>query len=279
VKDNSDIFGHTDPAILGAPIPIAGMAGDQQAALFGQACVRPGMAKSTYGTGCFLLMNIGEKPTWSNRRLLTTPAYRLAGRTVYALEGSIFVAGAAVQWLRDRLGVIAQASETRDMAMGVSDTHGVYMVPAFVGLGAPHWQPNARGLICGLTFDVTGAHLARAALESVAYQTLDLVEAMRADGCPTAAGLRVDGGMAVNDWLCQFLADILVAPVERPAVVETTALGAAFLAGLATGVWKDMEELEAIWASDRRFEPRMAEEQRSTMISGWRDAVRRTLMT
>lgn len=279
VKDNSGLFGYADPAILGAPIPIAGMAGDQQAALFGQACFKEGMAKSTYGTGCFLLMNIGEKPVMSRNRMLTTPAYRLNGRTTYALEGSIFVAGASVKWLRDGLGVITHASETHDMATRIPDSHGVYMVPAFVGLGAPHWNPNARGLICGLTLDATAAHLARAALESVAYQTLDLTSAMAADGGAGAAALRVDGGMASNDWLCQFLADMLQAPVERPAGVETTALGAAFLAGLATGVWPNLDALSATWALERRFEPRMDPALRRRMIDGWQTAVRRTLLS
>ena len=278
VKDNSGLFGHADAAILGRPIPIAGMAGDQQAALFGQACFETGMAKSTYGTGCFLLMNIGEQAVMSKNRMLTTPAYRLNGRTTYALEGSIFVAGAAVKWLRDGLGVISRASQTHDMATRVPDNHGVYMVPAFVGLGAPHWKPDARGLICGLTLDAGAAHLARAALESVAYQTLDLTEAMAADGGARAAELRVDGGMAANDWLCQFLADVLEAPVERPAGVETTALGAAFLAGLATGVWPDLEALSATWALERRFEPAMDSARREATVAGWRDAVRRALL-
>ena len=278
VKDNSGLFGEADAEILGAPIPIAGMAGDQQAALFGQACFETGMAKSTYGTGCFLLMNIGEQAVMSRNRMLTTPAYRLNGRTTYALEGSIFVAGAAVKWLRDSLGVISRASQTHDMASRVPDNHGVYMVPAFVGLGAPHWKPDARGLICGLTLDAGAAHLARAALESVAYQTLDLTDAMAADAGAGAAELRIDGGMAANDWLCQFLADILQAPVERPAGVETTALGAAFLAGLATGVWPDLEALSATWALERRFEPRMEGARREAVVAGWRDAVRRTLL-
>ena len=278
VKDNSGVFGLADPALLGAAIPIAGMAGDQQAALFGQGCFSPGMAKSTYGTGCFLLMNIGEQPVMSKNRMLTTPAYRLNGRTTYALEGSIFVAGAAVKWLRDSLGVITHASQTQDLAAQLAGNHGVYMTPAFVGLGAPHWAPNARGLICGLTLDAGPAHLARAALESVAYQTLDLTEAMTADAGAAAAALRVDGGMAVNDWLCQFLADVLHAPVERPAGVETTALGAAFLAGLATGVWPDLDALSATWALERRFEPAMDEGTRAGLIAGWQDAVRRTLL-
>ncbi len=278
VKDNSGFFGHADKAILGKEIPIEGMAGDQQAALFGQACVKPGMAKSTYGTGCFLLLNIGEQPVISKTRMLTTPAYRLNGRTTYALEGSIFVAGAAVKWLRDGLHVITHASQTHDMATRVSDSHGVYMVPAFVGLGAPHWDPNARGTICGLTFDATAAHLARAALESVAYQTFDLTSAMAKDAGSGTAALRVDGGMAANDWLCQFLADILQAPVERPACVETTALGAAFLAGLGAGVWTDLDSVSATWALERRFEPKMKAEQRKRMLDGWQRAVRQTLM-
>ncbi len=278
VKDNSGLFGHTAPDLFDASIPIAGMAGDQQAALFGQACFKPGMAKSTYGTGCFMLMNIGEQAVTSQNRLLTTPAYRLAGRTTYALEGSIFVAGAAVKWLRDGIGVITNASQTNDMATQVPDSHGVYMVPAFVGLGAPHWNPDARGLICGLTLGATAAHLARAALEAVAFQTLDLVGAMAADGGASAAALRVDGGMSANDWLCQFLADMLQAPVERPSGVETTALGAAFLAGLAVGVWPGLDALSATWALDRRFEPRMGKDQRATMVAGWQDAVRRTLL-
>ena len=278
VKDNSGLFGHTEPAILGASILIAGMAGDQQAALFGQACFKPGMAKSTYGTGCFLLMNIGERAVMSADRMLTTPAYRLQGRTTYALEGSIFVAGAAVKWLRDSLGVITRASQTHDMATRLADNHGVYMVPAFVGLGAPYWNPDARGLICGLTLDAGAAHLARAALEAVAYQTLDLTRAMAADSGADARALRVDGGMAANDWLCQFLADMLQSPVERPGGVEATALGAAFLAGLAVGVWPDLEAIAATWTLDRRFEPTMEAAHRERMAGGWRRAVRRALL-
>ncbi|AJP70790.1 glycerol kinase GlpK [Sphingomonas hengshuiensis] len=278
VEDNSHVFGHSDPDILGRAIPIAGMAGDQQAALFGQGCFNPGMAKSTYGTGCFLLMNIGDKPVLSKNRMLTTPAYRLNGQTTYALEGSIFVAGAAVKWLRDGLKIITRASQTHDMATRVPDSHGVYMVPAFVGLGAPYWNPDARGLICGLTLGSTDAHLARAALESVAYQTKDLIDAMTADAGPSAAALRVDGGMAANDWLCQFLADILDAPVERPSIVETTAMGAAFLAGLATGVWPDIGAIGRIWHRERRFDPAMEEGDRTSMVDGWRGAVRRALL-
>jgi glycerol kinase len=277
VRDNSGVFGETASGLFERPIPIAGMAGDQQAALFGQACFEPGMAKSTYGTGCFMLLNTGEQAPLSHSRLLTTPAYRLAGRTTFALEGSIFVAGAAVKWLRDGIGVIAQASDTQGFATRLPSNHGVYMVPAFVGLGAPHWDPDARGLICGLTLDSTAAHLARAALEAVAYQTRDLAEAMRADGAGKLGELRVDGGMAANDWLCQFLADVLEATVERPAGVETTALGAAFLAGLAVGVWPDLKALSATWTLERRFEPGMPAPERERLLAGWRDAVRRTL--
>ena len=277
VQDSAGVFGHTEPDILGRSIPIAGVAGDQQAALFGQACFRRGMAKSTYGTGCFLLMNIGEQPVMSRTRLLTTPAYRLNGRTTYALEGSIFVAGAAIKWLRDRLRLVADAIETDAMAARVPDSHGVYMVPAFVGLGAPHWDPNARGLISGLTLDVSGDHLVRAALEAVAYQTLDLTDAMAADVGSGTEAIRIDGGMAVNNWLGQFLADMLQAPIERPSGVETTALGAAFLAGLAVGIWSDLETLERMWSLERRFEPRMPDATRARMVAGWRDAVRRAL--
>jgi glycerol kinase len=277
IEDNSRVFGLTVPGLLDREIPVAGMAGDQQAALFGQACFEPGMAKSTYGTGCFMLMNIGEEATSSRHRLLTTPAYRIGGRTTYALEGSIFVAGAAVKWLRDGLGVIAHASDTDGMATRVPDSHGVYMVPAFVGLGAPYWDPAARGALYGLTLDATGAHLARAALEATAYQTRDLVEAMVADGCAEPAAIRVDGGMAANSWLCQFLASITKTVVERPSNLETTALGAAFHAGLATGVWSGLEELSRTWLAADRFTPSMDERLRESLVAGWRQAVARTL--
>jgi glycerol kinase len=277
VRDNSGLFGTTAPGLFEAPLPIAGLAGDQQAALFGQACFEPGMVKSTYGTGCFMLVNTGDKAVASNHRLLTTPAYRLAGRTTYALEGSIFVAGAAVKWLRDGLGVIAHASDTDSMATRVPDSHGVYMVPAFVGLGAPYWDPDARGSIFGLTLDATGAHLARAALEAVAYQTFDLVEAMAKDGAATGYAVRVDGGMAANAWLCQFLADMLQVPVERPENLETTALGAAYLAGLATGVWLGLEALSRTWQRKDCFTPKMSGEQRQRLIRGWRSAVAKTV--
>jgi len=277
VRDSSEIYGATDPALFGRPLPIAGMAGDQQAALIGQACFRPGTAKSTYGTGCFLLLNTGAVAVSSSNRLLTTPAYRIGGRIAYALEGSIFVAGAAIKWLRDGLKVIESASATATLAARVPDDHGVYLVPAFVGLGAPHWEPQARALLCGLTFDTTGAHLARAALESVAYQTLDLTEAMQRDGAQRLDALRIDGGMAANDWFCQFLADMLQARVERPDELETTARGAAFLAGLATGVWPDLESLSTHWSTAAAFEPAMNRVRRAALLAGWRQALARTL--
>jgi glycerol kinase len=245
--------------------------------LFGQTCFEPGMVKATFGTGAFVLLNTGEKAITSEYRLLTTPAWRRDGRITYALEGSIFVAGAAVKWLRDGLGVIANASDTETIAMRVPDNHGVYMVPAFVGLGAPHWDSGARGAIFGLTLDANAAHLARAALEAVAYQVHDLAAAMAADGAGAPAAMRVDGGMAANGWLCQFLADIIDVPVERPANLETTALGAAFHAGLATGVWSDLEELSRSWVPTKRYEPRMDADHRKGLIAGWQDAVERTI--
>lgn len=278
VHDNAHLYGTTTPDLFGRAIPITGIAGDQQAALFGQACFSPGTVKSTYGTGCFALLNTGTQAIASRHRLLTTPAYRLDGRTSFALEGSIFVAGAAVKWLRDGIGVITHASQTNDMATQVADSHGVYMVPAFVGLGAPHWDPDARGAIYGLTLGATQAHLARAALEAVGYQTMDLIDAMLADSGVRPAVMRVDGGMAANDWLCSFLADLLELPVERPAELETTARGAAFLAGLATGIWSGLAEIEALWCSGRRFEPSMPPERRAPLVAGWRDALSRTML-
>lgn len=280
VKDCAGMFGTTDPDLFGAAVPILGIAGDQQAATVGQACFNPGMSKSTYGTGCFMLVNTGPHFVPSRNRLLTTVAYRLDGRATYAIEGSIFVAGAAVQWLRDGLGIIRGAAETEALARDLVSTEGVYLVPAFTGLGAPHWDPDARGAILGLTRDSGAAHVARAALESVAYQTADLVEAMVADmraGAPDAdfGTLRLDGGMVVNDWLCQFLADILERPVERPAVVETTALGAAYLAGLAAGIHGSLDAVAAAWRLERRFEPRLAAAERQRLLDGWRRAVAR----
>ena len=279
VHDNAHIYGATQESLLGQAIPIAGMAGDQHAALIGQACFEKGMAKSTYGTGCFMLLNTGEQAVTSENRMLTTIAYRLDGRTTYALEGAIFIAGAAIKWLRDGLGLITHASQTDDMATRVEDSHGVYMVPAFVGLGAPHWNSEARGLICGLTLGSTAAHVARAALESVAYQTLDLALAMREDGATGAKTVRIDGGMAANDWFCQFLANILDVPVERPVELESTARGAAFLAGLATGIWNGPADVKAAWSSGRIFKPDMDGALREKLVSGWRDALSRTLNT
>ncbi|HVV93549.1 MAG TPA: glycerol kinase GlpK, partial [Hyphomicrobiales bacterium] len=251
VVDNAAVLGMTEPALFGAPVPVAGMAGDQQAALIGQGCLRPGMAKATYGTGAFILANTGQHPVGSPSGLLATTAWRLGGEATYALEGAIFVAGAAIKWLRDGLGVVRDAAETAALAATVPDDHRVFLVPAFVGLGAPYWDPGARGLIAGLGFDAGPAHLARAALEAVAYQTADLVGAMAAAGTGALATLRIDGGMAANDWLCQFLADVLGLPVERPRNVETTALGAAMLAGVATGVWPGLAAAAAAcWSSE-----------------------------
>ena len=275
IRDSAGIFGTTD--VLGPEIPILGVAGDQQAATVGQACFRPGMMKSTYGTGCFALLNVGETPVVSQNRLLGTVAYQLDGRRTYALEGAIFVAGAVVQWLRDGLGVIESAAQTQALAEGADANQRLYLVPAFTGLGAPHWDPDARGAIFGLTRGSGPAELSRAALESVGYQTRDLFEAMRAD-VPTLGEtvLRVDGGMAASDWAMQFLADILDAPVDRPAVLETTALGAGWLAGMQAGVCPGMDDFAASWAAQRRFEPGMETDRRDDLYAGWRDAVRRT---
>lgn len=277
VMDCSGEFGIATADILGHAVPVTGIAGDQQAATFGQACFQPGMVKSTYGTGCFALVNIGSKPVLSEHRLLTTVAYRLNGKTTYALEGSIFVAGAAVKWLRDGLKIVEGAAETATLATQVPENHGVYLVPAFVGLGAPYWDPDARGAILGLTLDAGRAHIARAALESVAYQTRDLTAAMKADGAAAPTAIRVDGGMVANDWLCQFLADMLDVAVERPKVIETTALGAAYLAGLAVGLYAGLDAVAYGWHCERRFEPRMNVETRSRLYAGWQKAVRRTL--
>ncbi|PJI41983.1 glycerol kinase GlpK [Ferrovibrio sp.] len=277
VKDCSGEFGIASVDILGHAVPVTGIAGDQQAATFGQACFQPGMVKSTYGTGCFALVNIGDKPVQSTNRLLTTVAYRLNGKTTYALEGSIFVAGAAVKWLRDGLKIVEGAAETATLAATVPETHGVYLVPAFVGLGAPYWDPDARAAILGLTLDAGRAHIARATLESVGYQTRDLTTAMKADGAPAPAAIRVDGGMVANDWLCQFLADMLDVAVERPRVIETTALGAAYLAGLATGVYAGLDAVAYGWHCERRFEPRMNASTRAQLYAGWQKAVSRVL--
>ena len=275
VRDSSGAFGMADAEWLGAEVPIAGMAGDQQAALFGQGCFTPGSAKNTYGTGCFLLMNTGNAARASKHGLLTTIAWGIGGHVEYALEGSVFVAGAAVQWLRDGLGLIQSAGETEALAQGVPDSAGVYFVPAFVGLGAPYWDERARGTIVGLTRGTTRAHLVRAALEAIAYQSRDLVECLAADAGVAPDVLRVDGGASANGFLMQFQADILGISVRRPVCLEVTALGAAALAGLATGFWRDRSELEATVRAGRIFEPRMPADRRDALYAGWRRAVDR----
>jgi glycerol kinase len=278
VKDCAADFGKTDAKLLGAPIPILGVAGDQQAAAVGQACFAPGMMKSTYGTGCFALLNTGEKPVASHNRLLTTVAYQLNGKRTYALEGAIFIAGAAVQWLRDGLKVVRKASDTGPLARAADKTQNVYLVPAFVGLGAPYWNAEVRGALFGLTRNTGPAELARAALESVCYQTRDLLEAMRRDwGSSGDTVLRVDGGMTASDWTMQCLADILDAPVDRPKVLETTALGAAYLAGLQAGICPPPEQFAKSWKRDERFSPKMDAKSREKKISGWQEAVRKLL--
>ena len=277
VLDSAADFGTTAVEILGHAIPIAGVAGDQQAATIGQACFRPGMVKSTYGTGCFAVMNTGAEAVQSRHRLLTTVAWRLEGKPTFALEGSIFVAGAAVQWLRDGLRVIENAPETETLAAGIPDSGGVFLVPAFTGLGAPHWDPDARGAIYGLTRDSGPAHLARAALESVCLQTRDLMTAMEADRGAAIDRLRVDGGMVENAWLLQALADIVDVAVERPRIIETTALGAAYLAGLQAGVFRSIDDIGGRWARDEEFTPRMPGRERERLVQGWESAVARTL--
>ncbi len=279
VKDCADDYGVTEKSLFGAEIRILGVAGDQHAATIGQACFEPGMMKSTYGTGCFALLNTGSDLVRSKNRLLTTIAYRLNGKTTYALEGSIFIAGAAVQWLRDGIKVIGKAEQSGVLAATADPTQNVYLVPAFVGLGAPHWDADARGAIFGLTRNSGPAEFARAALESVAYQTRDLLDAMRKDwkGASAKTVLRVDGGMVASDWTMQRLADILDAPVDRPTILETTALGAAWLAGSKAGVWPKAKDFARSWALERRFKPDMEASTRSAKLAGWRDAVRRTL--
>jgi glycerol kinase len=274
VMDCAADFGYTDAQWLGAPVPVAGIAGDQHAALIGQACFEPGMAKSTYGTGCFLMLNTGDQALRSENRLLTTMAYRLKGKPCYAMEGSIFVAGAAMQWLRDGLRLIRHASESTAHAEKVGVDNPVYLVPAFTGLGAPHWDPHARGAIMGLTRDTGIAEIVTAGLQSVCYQTKDLIRAVQNDGARLQA-LRVDGGMAVNDWVMQFLADIVNVTVDRPRVTETTALGAAYLAGLQTGVFQSLEEISGLWERERRFTPDMKPALRESLYAGWLDAVER----
>ena len=274
VRDCAADYGKSEASLFGGAIAIGAMVGDQQSATVGQACFKPGMIKSTYGTGCFLVLNTGAQPAQSRHRLLNTVGYRLGGVTTHALEGSIFVAGAAVQWLRDAMRLIGAAGESEALARSITDTQGVYLVPAFTGLGAPYWDPEARGAIFGLTRDSGIAHIVRAALESVCYQTRDLLEAMREDATPPTE-LRVDGGMAVNDWLMQFLTDIIGIPVVRPQTVETTALGAAQLAGLQAGVYASLDEIGALWRADRRFEPTLDKARADTLYAGWREAVGR----
>jgi glycerol kinase len=276
VKLSSEVCTFTDARVLGASIPIAGVAGDQQAALFGQCCLDPGMTKNTYGTGCFLLMNTGKEPKRSGSGLLTTIAWGIDGRVEYALEGSVFIGGAVVQWLREELKLIDSSAESEVLASSVEDSNGVYIVPAFVGLGAPYWDPYARGAIFGLTRGANRNHLVRAALESIAFQTKDVVDCMCQDSGLTLPELRIDGGAAANNLLCQFQADILHMKVTRPKIVETTALGAAYLAGLATGYWKGKEELTSHRTIEREFVPRMSHDRRQRLISGWQRAVERS---
>ncbi|PCJ64265.1 MAG: glycerol kinase [Candidatus Hydrogenedentota bacterium] len=276
VRDSSGSFGETDPKLFGGAIPITGVAGDQQAATFGQGCFRPGMVKSTYGTGCFLLMNTGSKAVTSKHGLLTTIGWGIDGKITYCLEGSIFIGGAAVQWLRDGLKIIKKSEDVEKLAATVPDNGGVYMVPAFVGLGTPHWDPYARGLLIGLERGTTSGHVARATLESMAYQTRDLVEAMEADAGVKLKQLRVDGGATVNDNLMQFQSDILGVTAQRPKVLETTALGAAYLAGLSVGFWKSQTDITKNWVLDRAFKPSMKKAEREQRYARWQDAVERS---
>jgi glycerol kinase len=276
VRSSSEVYGHT--SLLGTPVPIAGIAGDQQAALFGQACLKPGMVKNTYGTGCFMLMNTGTKRITSKHNLLTTVAWRIGDTTEYALEGSIFIAGAVVQWLRDGLEFFRSSPEVEALAASVADTGGVYLVPAFAGLGAPHWDPHARGTIVGLTRGTTRAHMARAALEGIALQVMDVLKAMEADSGITLKELRVDGGASANNLLMQLQADLLGVPVVRPRVNETTALGAAYLAGLAVGFWKSQAEIAKQWQTDRRFTPSMKRAERTRIADGWARALKQAML-
>jgi glycerol kinase len=277
VQPSSAVYGETDRSLLGAALPIASDIGDQQAATFGQACFEPGAAKNTYGTGCFMLMNTGPKPVASKNGLITTIGWGLGGKVTYCLEGSVFIAGAVVQWLRDGLKMIATAPDIEKLAASVPDAGGVFLVPAFVGLGAPHWNQGARGTIVGLTRGTTTAHMARAALDSMAYQTREVLEAMQQDSGTPLAVLKVDGGAAVNNLLMQFQSDVLGVDVQRPVVQETTALGAAYLAGLAVGFWKDQEDVRRNWALDRQFKPAMAADKREQLYRRWKKAVARSL--
>ncbi len=277
VRSSSEIYGYTEASLFGAAIPVAGVAGDQQAALFGQACFEPGSAKNTYGTGCFMLLNTGEKAVPSEKGLLTTVAWQIGGKTTYALEGAVFVAGAAVQWLRDGLKAIEASADVERLMNEVADTDGVYLVPAFVGLGAPYWDPRARGAIVGLTRNTRMAHIARAAVDAMAYQTRDVLEVMQVESGLPLTTLKVDGGAAANAMLLQFQADLLNVTVRRPVVAETTALGAAYLAGLAVGYWQGMDDVAANWALDREFRPAMPKAQSDKLYAGWKKAVGRSL--
>ncbi|MCP9751905.1 glycerol kinase GlpK [Ferruginibacter sp. HRS2-29] len=277
IRSSSEIFGTTQNIITAKNIPISGIAGDQQAALFGQMCTQAGMVKNTYGTGCFMLMNTGDKPVYSNNNLLTTVAWKVNGVAQYALEGSVFIAGAVVQWLRDGLGIIHSASEVEALAMKVDSSDGVYVVPAFVGLGAPYWKPEARGSVFGLSRGSNSSHIARAALESIAYQTMDVLKAMEADSGISIKELRVDGGATANDLLMQFQSNILNTKVLRPTITETTALGAAYLAGLAVGYWENIEAIQQQWQIEKTFAPTMKEEKRNELAKGWEKAVRAAL--
>lgn len=276
VRDSIAVYGETDPALLGGPIPIAGMAGDQQAALFGQACFEPGLAKCTYGTGCFMLMNIGSKPMMSNHRLLTTVAWQIDGKREYALEGSVFIGGAVVQWLRDQLGLIRTAADIEPLARSVPDNGGVHLIPAFAGLGAPYWDPHARGTITGITRSTTAGHFARAALEGIAQQVADVIEVMQQDAGGALKELRVDGGASANNLLMQFQADMLATPIIRPRVTETTALGAAYLAGLAVGYWTSHDDIRRNWQIDQTFQPSLSQAERKTCRTKWQQALERT---
>ena len=277
VKDSSEVYGETDAELLGGSIPIAGCAGDQQAAMFGQACFEVGSAKNTYGTGCFLLLNTGDKPVASKSNLLTTVGWKIGDSVTYALEGSVFVGGAVVQWLRDGLGIIKNSADVEPLAATVDDSDGVYIVPAFVGLGAPHWDPYARGSIIGITRGTSAAHIARAAVDSMAYQSRDLIEAMKSDSDLQLQSLKVDGGASVNNALMQFQSDVLDCTVQRPVVAETTALGAAYLAGLAVGFWKDTSDVQQNWQLDQEFKPAMDAADRDRLCTNWQRAVERSL--
>jgi glycerol kinase len=274
VRSSSEVYGYTDQILTSSTIPICGIAGDQQAALFGQMCTQPGMVKNTYGTGCFMLLNTGTQPILSKHNLLTTIAWQVGDTTHYALEGSVFIAGAVVQWLRDGLGVIRSSEEVEKLATSVGDNGGVYFVPAFAGLGAPYWNQHARGTMMGITRGTTAAHIARASLESIAFQTLDVLKAMNADAGIAIKELRVDGGATVNDLLMQFQCDVIDCKVVRPRITETTAAGAAYLAGLAIGFWKDLSEIQQYWKEQKTFTPSMTEQVRNKQVKKWHTAVR-----